>query len=591
VAQLVVNDGIADSQPATVTITTNAVLAPTANAGHSQSVPPGSTVQLDGSGSTDPQGLPLAYNWSLITLPVNSIAALSASNIVNPTFLADQSGTYVAQLTVSNGYLASTAPATVTIATKDVQPFANAGPAQSVLSGSTVTLDGSQSKDPNNQPLNYSWVFLSIPAGSNAVLINPTTVNPTFKADVAGAYVAQLIVSDAFASSDPSTVTITVSQAGISFSPNPLNLTNSPGTLTLTLNPPAGDRPVSVNLTGFDSSIMSVPNFVTVPANSNSASVTVNPIAMGTTEVFAYASGYQPGNVFVTVTKPSISIALNNNATAVGLAHSIGGTITLSSLAPAGGTTITLSSDISAIGQVSFNPTRLTIPQGATTGTFSLTGVTLGPAAITASASGYYSGMATVLVVSLGGISFPQGSNFTLPFGQSVPLKMQLSTPAPVGGTTIALTTTDSSILSVTPATAFVPQGSTTPLVLPVLQGASTGLATVTASADGYTGTSTNVSVLAVISLLPQTLSETVGGTQPVLVLLSAPAPAGGLLVNLNSSNTSVATVPTSVSVTGQSAVVQVTGVGPGSANITASTSNHFFSVAGPGTLVTVVQP
>lgn len=236
VAQLIVNDGIANSNPATVTISTNAVQAPTANAGPNQSVLPGVTVTLDGSASTDPQGLPLTYTWSLITLPANSNAVLSATNVVNPKFVVDQSGTYVAQLTVSNGFLSSTVPATVTIATADVQPIANAGPGQTVIAGTTVTLDGSQSSDPDNQPLTYSWAFLTIPAGSNAVLIGPTTLNPSFVADVPGTYVAQLIVSDPSASSNPSTVTITAKATAIALSPNPLNLSNSPGILTLTLN-------------------------------------------------------------------------------------------------------------------------------------------------------------------------------------------------------------------------------------------------------------------------------------------------------------------------------------------------------------------
>ena len=67
------------------------------------------------------------YTWSLITRPPNSNAALSATNIVNPTFVTDQPGTYVAQLTVNNGFLNSTTPSTVTVTTVDMPPLANAG--------------------------------------------------------------------------------------------------------------------------------------------------------------------------------------------------------------------------------------------------------------------------------------------------------------------------------------------------------------------------------------------------------------------------------------------------------------------------------
>src|ERR1017187_5830835 len=95
-----------------------------------------------------------------------------------------------------------------------------------------------------------------------------------------------------------------------------------------------------------------------------------------------------------------ISIAFNNNATAVGMTHSVGGTLTLSAPAPAGGTTIALSGNPSAPGQVSFNPASVSILPESTTGTFSLTGVPLGSTTITASAPGVISSTATMLVIS-----------------------------------------------------------------------------------------------------------------------------------------------------------------------------------------------
>jgi hypothetical protein len=71
------------SNPVTLTIlgstpgcmTTNQ--PPVANAGANQSVTLGSTVQLDGSGSTDPNGLALTYQWSLISKPSGSNATLN----------------------------------------------------------------------------------------------------------------------------------------------------------------------------------------------------------------------------------------------------------------------------------------------------------------------------------------------------------------------------------------------------------------------------------------------------------------------------------------------------------------------------------
>ena len=92
---------------------------------------------------------------------------------------------------------------------ENVVPVANAGPDQHDKAlGALITLDGSVSSDVNGDPLTYRW-SLSSPAGSAAVLANPTSVMPTFTVDRAGIYTAQLIVHDGTLSSAPDSVIIT----------------------------------------------------------------------------------------------------------------------------------------------------------------------------------------------------------------------------------------------------------------------------------------------------------------------------------------------------------------------------------------------
>ena len=121
VASLVVNDGKVSSQAGTVTVTaTVANAAPVANAGIAQNTVTGTAVTLDGSASSDANGDALSYVWTLTSKPAGSEATLNGANMVNPTFVADVAGSYVASLVARDGSLNSTpATVTVTVAAKD----------------------------------------------------------------------------------------------------------------------------------------------------------------------------------------------------------------------------------------------------------------------------------------------------------------------------------------------------------------------------------------------------------------------------------------------------------------------------------------
>ncbi len=210
VVQLIVNDGVVNSAAAKVTITTTpGNTAPVANAGPDQTVQMGATVTLNGSGSSDVDGNPLTYQWTFIAVPTGSTAQLLNPTTVMPTFVANLAGQYVVKLLVNDGKVTS-AQDTVTITTTggNTAPVANAGPDQSVQVSATVTLNGAGSTDADRNPLTYDWSWVSIPSGSTATLSNPTAAAPSFVADQAGTYVAQLIVNDGTANSRPDTVAI-----------------------------------------------------------------------------------------------------------------------------------------------------------------------------------------------------------------------------------------------------------------------------------------------------------------------------------------------------------------------------------------------
>ena len=218
VASLTVNDGMISSAADTVNIAVSVDnAAPVASAGVAQNVVTGSVVNLDGSASSDANGDPLTYVWTLTAKPTGSAAALSSPTSVRPAFMADLTGSYTASLVVNDGRLSSSNAASVSImaAAANVTPVANAGVAQSVVTGTVVTLDGSASSDANGDALSYAWTLTARPAGSTAALSSPTSVRPTFAADLDGTYVASLTVNDGKANSAVATVGITAVAANV----------------------------------------------------------------------------------------------------------------------------------------------------------------------------------------------------------------------------------------------------------------------------------------------------------------------------------------------------------------------------------------
>ena len=162
--------------PQAAVCSTTQAQPPVANAGANQTVVVGSTVQLDGSASTDPNtpaDLPLNYFWvQLSGTPVTLSDATSAT----PTFTAPlQPGTLTFSLAVMNNKgVVSPTPATVTITvTPSSSLLVNAGSPQTVHAGALVVLSGAVS-DP---AATLFWTQLSGPAvnlaGANTLAARP----------------------------------------------------------------------------------------------------------------------------------------------------------------------------------------------------------------------------------------------------------------------------------------------------------------------------------------------------------------------------------------------------------------------------------
>ena len=165
---------------------------PVVDAGPDQVVASGATVQLDGSGSWDPDGTVVSYRWYSIGFPAHNVT-LTNKFTARPSFTAPRlaSGatdvTYYFGLHVyDNGNAVSgccleRVKVTVTARPIPVRPVADAGLDRTVASGATVQLDGRDSSIGDG--ITYSWTRTAGNGDSNVTLIDADTARPSFTAD------------------------------------------------------------------------------------------------------------------------------------------------------------------------------------------------------------------------------------------------------------------------------------------------------------------------------------------------------------------------------------------------------------------------
>jgi hypothetical protein len=140
------------------------------------------SVVLDGSKSSDPDGDPLTYAWSREGAELGSGALLTVSLPL---------GSHQLTLVVSDGVDTAANTVTVNVVSQNRPPLAEAGPTGlKVISpnnrNAKVTLDGSQSSDPDGDALRFQWlrrdavlaegarVQLTLPVGLHCLTLRVT---------------------------------------------------------------------------------------------------------------------------------------------------------------------------------------------------------------------------------------------------------------------------------------------------------------------------------------------------------------------------------------------------------------------------------
>ncbi len=138
---------------------------------------------------------PLSYHWSVLRSPVS--INLTASTGPKLDWIPAAAGRYQLQLQVTDSQQLTQAARWDVLVTDNLPPeIVLAGPTeQTGLPGALFSFDASQSRDPENGRLSFSW-SLTKPAGSKTVLLQAESATPNFTADVAGDYLLTLTLSD-----------------------------------------------------------------------------------------------------------------------------------------------------------------------------------------------------------------------------------------------------------------------------------------------------------------------------------------------------------------------------------------------------------
>ena len=145
------------SKMANVWFTALEGILPQANAGNPRTVKENVTVLLNGSSSIDPDGTIISYLWE--QLPGGTQVLLSGASTATASFTAPPvtaaGETLMFQLTVTDDDgLVSTDTVSIDVI-NTINPVADAGDDQTVTEGDTVTLDGSNSSDPDGTIVSY----------------------------------------------------------------------------------------------------------------------------------------------------------------------------------------------------------------------------------------------------------------------------------------------------------------------------------------------------------------------------------------------------------------------------------------------------
>ncbi len=561
------NPSIAPGTVSNVTVT----VSPAAPAG-------GESVTISGTG---PLALPLA-----IVIPPG---AVSQSFQLQTNSVTNQS---TQTITATLNGASETTTLTISPLTVSNVQFSAASVYEGNNETCTVTLSG-------NVPSSGASATISGTGPANL----PSTLS--FAAGTSSA--SFIILAPSVGATTAQSVTATLGQSAVtqSFNVEPSviqSITAYPATIvggattgfTVTLYDTAGLSGDVVSISG--TGPLSLPATVLVPAGQSSVNFTATSSAVSTSTQETVTASFNAGSVgaVVTITPPAVSrMTISPNAILGG--DSTEATVELSGKAATGGQKVSLLASTSAVTV----PASITIPAGSSTYSFLLKTKAVNsntPTTVTAKiGSASQAGTVTVLPTSLSELVVQP----TVQGGTSEEVGVFLASSAGSSGVTVMLSSNNAAL--VTPTSVKVPAGSSSYWYVQKTSGVNTSTPVKVTAKIGSSSVSASTTLtpaaLNSVSLSRTTVSA---GTNSLgTVSLSGPAGSSGVVVNLSSGNSPVASVPASVTVTSGAATasfaVTTSGVNASTQVTLTATLNTTSKIAGitvnPASLDLVTTP
>ena len=503
----------------------------------------GATVALTNSAPslvTVPSSVVVPAGSQSMTFPVTTVqtSAQTTANI-QATYPASTSATGTLTL------LASPTPTSLVLSPTSV-PGGTTSTGTVTLSGPAPVGGAAVALLSSNVAVATVPATINIPQGATSGTFAVTTLGQTYatSATISAAYHG-LTQSAALA------VTTTPGVSSVSVSPSLLEGGGSAtGYVYLNTTAPTGGAVVVLSSSG---AAATVPASVTVSAGLSSASFSISTTSVTAQTTVTISATYPAAltaTTTLTVLPSPTPLSLTLAPTSVTGGTPATATVLLSGPAPAGGANVALTSSYVAVATV---PATINIPEGATSGTFTITTLPQTYSTSTSISAAYHglTRSATLTVTLAATLSSVSVSPSILQGGGSATGYVYLNTTAPSGGAVVLLSS--SSGAANVPASITVTTGLSS-ASFPIATTSVTALTTVTISAT-YPSTTIKTTTLTVapsptplsVTLAPSTVTG--GNSSTGTVLLSGPAPAGGSVVTLASSLTSSATVPASVSI------------------------------------------